>query len=167
MWYIVHWHKSEREECPIVSRWVVKSVSKAISQSRDCWENEITPGTAHQPVRTRHTHTLPYTVYKVYLSSQRGLWPHLSSSHDLRYTRVLCCPGPRSVFWVFNYFEFSSFLRETRRARSRSDRRNITTGKDLRRVFSSSAVNIFTWAQHHKLHPQHNFHSSPHSRHVD
>lgn len=97
------------------------------------------------------THTLPYTVHKVYLSSQRGLWPHLSSSHDLRYTRVRCCPGPRSVFWVFNYFEFSSFLREMRRARSRSDRRNNTTGKDLRRVFSSSAVNIFTSTRVHTV----------------
>lgn len=144
-------------------------MSKAISQSRDCWENEITPGTAHQPVRTRHTHTSLHSIQSilVYLSSQRGLWPHLSSSHELQYTRVLCRPGPRSVFWVCNYFEFSSFLRETRRARSRSDRRNNTTGKDLRRVFSSSAVSIFTGAQHHKLHPQHNFHSSPHSRHVD
>lgn len=38
----------------------------------------------------------------------------------------------------------SQSKRETRRARSRSDGRNNTTGKDLRRVFSSSAVNIFT-----------------------
>lgn len=109
-------------------------MSKAILQSRDCWENEITPGTAHQPVRTRHT--LPYTVYKVYLSSQRGLWPHLSSSHELQYTRVLLSWSSQRLWG--NYFEFSSFLRETRR--SRSVRRNNTTGKDLRRVFSSSTT---------------------------
>lgn len=41
---------SGREERTIVCQRVVEAVSKAISQPRDCCENEIAPGTGYQLV---------------------------------------------------------------------------------------------------------------------
>lgn len=74
---------SGKEEHTVVCQWVVKAVSKAISQSRDCWENEITPGTAHQLVTHTPTDAFLHSS-TVHLSSQSMLWPHLPNLDTIR-----------------------------------------------------------------------------------
>lgn len=77
-------------ERTIVRQRGTEAVSKGISQTRDCWENEITPGTGYQLVRPLFDTIEKYTwVVKVgLLHTRRAYILHSHSTHPTPYAHM-------------------------------------------------------------------------------